>query len=185
MSNGPAILLAVFVVAVMVAATLPDLALGLAAQPSPSSRPCVPPGDTATDLFLPGAVDPVLTRLFTPQGAPPGTYCAIPTDQPLDVLVRDYAARESSNRNAAWTIRPVAALDAFGAAAPYDRPRAALLFGGQRIRLARGPIARGGRIVASLTLASPYPDADLTRLEMGTLVIVFWIGDSGHDVGAR
>jgi hypothetical protein len=143
-----------------------------------ADRRCRPAGNRAVDFFIPGVIDPALTRLFTPQGAPPGVYCAVPTDTAIDILARDYATREPASSDAAWRVRPVAPLDAFGSAAPYDRPTVALLFGGQRIRVARGPVRRDGRIVASITLASPYPDANLTRLMPGTLVIVFWIDDA-------
>jgi hypothetical protein len=147
------------------------------AQRTGTNRRCLPPDGRAIDLSMPGSVDPLLTRLFTPPRARRGTYCAIPTGMSIERMTADYASREPSGTDTAWRVRLVSPLDAFGSAAPYDRPTVALLFGGQRIRLARGPISRDGRTVASITLASPYPDASLTRLMPGTLMIVYWIDD--------
>jgi hypothetical protein len=170
------IVTALAVAGVYVSAQASILPASTSMRSEPVAR-CVPPGNGAVDLFLPGEPDPALTRLFTPQGAAPGTYCAVPFGASIDTLAREYAAREPADAKGAWRVRSVAPLDAFGSAAPYDRPTVAMLFGGKRIRLARGPVRRQGRVVASLTLASPYPDATLTRLMPGTLVIVFWIDD--------
>jgi hypothetical protein len=48
----------------------------------------------------------------------------------------------------------------------------ARLYGSRQPRVARGARADEGRVVESWTLVSPYPSADLTRLEHGTLRIV-------------
>jgi hypothetical protein len=39
-------------------------------------------------------------------------------------------------------------------------------------------VERGGKVVAAVTLISPYPDATLSRLEKGTLVIVINVAGS-------
>jgi len=72
-----------------------------------------------------------------------------------------------------WAIRRLEAGEAFGASAIYDETRLGRLFNGRRAFVSRGPVLRDGQVVASVTLISPYPDAALTRLEQGTLVIIF------------
>jgi hypothetical protein len=62
------------------------------------------------------------------------------------------------------------ALDAFGGAGAYDRAKLAALYGGRRATVVRGWRLSGGRFEA-LTLVSPYPDASLTRLNQGTMII--------------
>jgi len=63
-------------------------------------------------------------------------------------------------------------LEAFGTAGLYDRSKVARLYAGRRVSVVRAPIERDGRTIAAVTLISPYPDATLTRLEPGTMVIV-------------
>ncbi|HEV3139494.1 MAG TPA: hypothetical protein VGY57_03205, partial [Vicinamibacterales bacterium] len=65
-------------------------------------------------------------------------------------------------------------LDAFGSAGRYDRSALARAYGGTRARVARGWRKTGDRF-ESITLISPYPDATLTRLNPGTLIIRFSI----------
>ena len=69
-------------------------------------------------------------------------------------------------------IEAMEALDAFGTAGTYDRPRLARLYGGTRVQVARGWTRTGNR-VESITRLSPYPDATLTHLMPGTLEIRF------------
>jgi hypothetical protein len=73
-----------------------------------------------------------------------------------------------------WKVELLAPLDAFGTAGAYDRSTVSRLYGGRRAMVARGWIHENGHIV-SLTLVSPYPDATLTRLDPGTLIIRFII----------
>jgi hypothetical protein len=61
-------------------------------------------------------------------------------------------------------------LDAFGAAGSYNRGALARLYGGSRVRVARGWAQRGDRF-ESVTLLSPYPDPSLTSLRPGTMAI--------------
>ena len=72
-----------------------------------------------------------------------------------------------------WAVRRLETGQAFGASAVYDETRLARLFNGRRAFVSRGPVLREGQVVASVTLISPYPDPELTRLEPGTLVILF------------
>jgi hypothetical protein len=72
-----------------------------------------------------------------------------------------------------WAVRRLEAAEAFGASGVYDETRLGRLFNGRRAYVSRGPVSRDNRVVASVTLISPYPDPTLSRLEPGTLVIVF------------
>jgi hypothetical protein len=132
------------------------------------------PMAAAAGLFLPGKPDIVATRLFTPPAAA-GTSCVVRSALSIDALARDYARREPGSPFGAWRVSPSPPLDAFDAAARFDRHRLARLYGSRRPLIARGPIERNGRIVASLTLIAPYPDTALSKLLPGTMVIVFWI----------
>jgi len=67
-------------------------------------------------------------------------------------------------------VEALGALDAFGAARSYDRAALAELYGGIRARVARGWTRMPDRF-ESLTFISPYPNAAMTSLEPGTLVI--------------
>jgi hypothetical protein len=71
-----------------------------------------------------------------------------------------------------WTPRPQLPADAFGQGGSYDRRRLARLYGSRRAIVARGPHGRDGRVDEMWTLISPYPSADLDRLDAGTLLIV-------------
>jgi hypothetical protein len=111
--------------------------------------------------------DPALTRLFTPLHPVLGRYEVCTTERPIDELAR-----------ADWRIEELEALDAFGVAGPYDRAALARLYGGQRVKVARGWTEDTGRF-ESVTILSPYPNASLTRLQEGTMVIR-WILTDGH-----
>jgi hypothetical protein len=116
---------------------------------------------------------PAFVRLFTPRGAPAGTYRAYTTGQALDSVLAAIR-RDTSTRGGDGSFEPqsVIASDAFGQSGGYNRWKLALLYGGARARVARGPRIEGGRVVEAWTLVSPYPDAALERLNPGTLLIV-------------
>jgi hypothetical protein len=103
--------------------------------------------------------DSVLKALFTPARSQLGRYEVCTTREPLAALVRPE-----------WRIETLPPLDAFGAAGAYDRAALSRLYGGRRATVARGWTEHGGRF-ESITLISPHPDATLTRLMPGTLVI--------------
>jgi hypothetical protein len=113
------------------------------------------PNNSTRPLFC----DPVLTALFTPARPQLGRYEVCTAREPLTALVRP-----------GWRIETVPPLDAFGAAGPYDRAALSRLYGGRRATVARGWAEHGERF-ESITLISPHPDATLTRLMPGTLVI--------------
>ena len=123
-----------------------------------------PPGFTEAPAFV---------RLFTPRGAPAGTYRAFTTGQALDSVLAAIRS-DPSTRSGGGSFEPqsVIASDAFGQSGGYNRWKVALLYGGTRARVARGPRIENGRVVESWTLVSPYPDAALERLNPGTLLIV-------------
>ena len=111
----------------------------------------------ATVLILLASCDPALRPLFTPPEPRLGRYEVCASDAPLEPV----------NGGPVETLE---ALDAFGAAGTYDRPKLSRLYGGTRVRVARGWTRTGGRF-ESITRLSPYPDATLTRLLPGTLEI--------------
>ncbi len=115
---------------------------------------------------------PAFVRLFTPRGAPEGTYRAYTTPRDLDVVLA--AIRRDLPTPASGSFEPqsVIASDAFGQSGGYNRWKVALLYGARRARVARGPRLEDGRVVEAWTLVSPYPDAGLARLNPGTLLIV-------------
>jgi hypothetical protein len=77
-----------------------------------------------------------------------------------------------------WQVLQMDPLEAFGTAGAYDRSKLARLYTGRRVSVVRGPVERAGEVVAAVTLFSPYPDATLSRLEKGTLVIVIRVAGS-------
>jgi hypothetical protein len=117
--------------------------------------------------YLLGAVlscDPALKALFTPLRPSLGRYDVCTTPDPLErVAERDGEFQFGANE----MLDP---LDAFGSAGPYDRAALARLYGGKRVRVTRGWAEHADRF-ESVTLLSPYPDATLTRLVPGTMMI--------------
>lgn len=93
-------------------------------------------------------------------------------DAVLEALAADPALLRSPG---AWTARAHLPADAFGRSRPYDRWTLARLYGSRQPRVARGARTDGGRVIESWTLVSPYPTADLARLDEGTLLIVLGI----------
>jgi hypothetical protein len=103
--------------------------------------------------------DPALTSLFTP---------ARPGSTRYEVCTTTEGIRDAVPPGT--VISALEPLDAFGEAGPYDRSRLARLYGGIRASVGRAWIDRGHE-VESDTYISPYPNAALTSLEPGTLVI--------------
>jgi hypothetical protein len=135
-----------------------------------------PVGPTSLARLLatlrPGTRDADLARLFTPRQAPPGTYDVFVSEEPLDrVLVRFERLAGSAGVEGAWTAGATDIWEAFGTVGRYDRARLAQLYGARRPLVARGPVIRSGVTVASVTLISPHPDAAMTRLAPGTMIV--------------
>ena len=105
------------------------------------------------------ACDPAFARLFTPSRPVLGRYEVCTDARPLtDVAPSD------------WTIEALEAADAFGGAGAYHHAALARLYGGRRPRVARGWTEDADRFEA-VTLISPHPNATVTALEPGTLII--------------
>jgi len=111
--------------------------------------------------------DPALTALFTPLRPRLGRYEVCTTADPLDRVAAP--APDGPRYGPSEMLEP---LEAFGAAGPYDRGALARLYAGTRVRVARGWSDRGAAF-ESVTLISPYPDATLTQLLPGTMVITW------------
>jgi hypothetical protein len=110
--------------------------------------------------------DPVFAELFTPRRPVLGRYEACTDPRPLaDIAPAD------------WVIEALEPADAFGGAGSYDHAALARLYGGRRARVARGWTETADRFEA-VTLISPHPNATVTALEPGTLIIR-WICDRG------
>jgi hypothetical protein len=123
-----------------------------------------------TLIILAYACDPALTALFTPPRPRLGRYEVCVTGEPLE------RARLSG-----WQLgrlELLEPLDAFGAAGPYDRPKLVQLYRGRRVEVQRGWKDEGGRF-QSVTLLSPYPDASLTTLNQGTMIVRFTLDRDG------
>ena len=101
--------------------------------------------------------DPALVPLFTPPHPRLGRYEVCASDEPLRPVD-------------GGPVEALEALDAFGAAGTYDRPKLSRLYGGTRVQVARGWTRTGNRF-ESITRLSPYPNVSLTRLMPGTLEI--------------
>jgi hypothetical protein len=114
------------------------------------------------------ACDPALAHLFTPLHPQLGQYevCVAASDM-VDAAAA--AARESFHLSDVEELEP---LDAFGTSGTYDRSALVRLYGGRRAKVVRGWRQKEDRF-ESITLISPYPDAELARLEPGTMSIVF------------
>src|SRR5512135_3437868 len=108
--------------------------------------------------------DPRLTALFTPLRPVLGSYQVCTTAHALPEAV---SAVDGLHAAPAETID---AVDAFGAPGPYDRGALNRLYDGRRVRAVRAWRETDGHF-DSLTFISPYPNADLTELNGGTLVI--------------
>jgi hypothetical protein len=110
--------------------------------------------------------DPALTRLFTPPHPQLGHYEVCTDADGIEKIVAEGGPRGPHY----GPIEAAQALDAFGGAAPYDKSALARLYGGRGVKVARGWREDAGTF-ESVTLISPHPDASLTRLEPGTMVI--------------
>jgi hypothetical protein len=118
--------------------------------------------------------DPLLTALFTPPRPELGRYEVCTTSAPLETAVTEAETGGQEVR-----IEALEALDAFGAAGPYNRAALAQLYGGMRVRVARRWQQHAKQFISE-TLLSPYPDATLTHLNPGTMVIRFTVDREAH-----
>ncbi|HEX7487143.1 MAG TPA: hypothetical protein VF332_13400 [Vicinamibacterales bacterium] len=129
------------------------------------------------EVRLPGAAAPQLGRIFTPRHVPDGAYDVKVLKEGIEGamrLVMEALAPEArpGEPSGTWQVQHLDPLEAFGTAGVYDRSKVARLYAGRRVSVVRGPVERDGRVVAAVTLISPYPDPTLSRLEPGTLAIM-------------
>lgn len=110
--------------------------------------------------------DAALAALFTPMRPEVGRYEVCTTAATLDAAIVDTAA-DGVHLAPVETLNP---FEALGASGSYSRAAVARLYGGRRVRVARGWVQRGDRF-ESVTLLSPYPDRTLSMLQPGTMVI--------------
>ena len=116
------------------------------------------PADSPSDR-RPMSCDPALAARFTPRRPLVGRYELCTDTRPLEAVAP-----------AGWAALVLDPVDAFGTAGSYDRTALMHLYGGARARVARGWTETADRF-ESLTFISPHPNASLTALEPGTLVI--------------
>ena len=131
-----------------------------------------------THAFVPAGpaagCDPVLTALFTPRAPEIGRYDVCTSASPLEQAIADRTA-EGFQFGEIEHLEPA---DAFGTGGAYDRFALVRLYGGQRVRVARGWRQRGATF-ESVTVLSPYPDAALSRLTDGAMIIR-WRWETGE-----
>lgn len=136
------------------------LGIGIAVCGAVSCGPSQSPATSASS-----SCDPFLSVLFTPSSPQLGRYEVCTSTEPLLALAEP-----------GWRIDAVDPIDALGTAGSFNRARVARLFGGRRATVARGWLRREQGL-ESVTLMSPHPNKDLTRLEAGTLVIRHFVPD--------
>jgi|SRR5436190_20323583 len=112
--------------------------------------------------------DPAFAHLFTPLHPQLGLY---------EVCVAAASLADASERARGdgfhlSGIEELEPLDAFGTSGTYDRSALVRLYGGRRVKVVRGWRQTEGTF-DSVTLVSPYPDAELRRLEPGTMSVFF------------
>jgi hypothetical protein len=115
---------------------------------------------------------PEFLRIFTPLRAPAGAYDAYVTSRDLETVLGEVRRNPAFSTPGAWNVHPVIPSDAFGESGGYNKWQVARLYGATRARVARAPRLENGQVTETWTLVSPYPDAALDRLEMGTLLLV-------------
>ena len=122
-----------------------------------------------------GTPDATLTRLFTPRSVPSGTYVVHLSADSIEALTSRLRALDPTPSPGAWEPSRPEASNAFGQDGVYDRVRLARLFTGKRVTVVRGSLVLDGRRVA-YTLISPYPNAALSAIEPGTMVVEQRVG---------
>jgi hypothetical protein len=118
-----------------------------------------------------GPTDDGLRLAFTPATFAAGSFEVHHSAEAIARLAARLRALDSAPAPGAWQVERAGVFDAFGAEGPYDKARLARLFGGSSPSVARGTLATtAGR--RAFTLISPSPDASLSALRPGTMVIV-------------
>jgi hypothetical protein len=127
-------------------------------------------------LMISQTCDPRLLPLFTPPRPEMGQYEVCTRPEPLEMVIAERGA-EGAHFGEIESLEP---LDAFGGAGAYNRFAVTRLYGGTRVRVARGWRISAGRF-ESVTLLSPYPDAAFRHLIWGTMTITLRLSRAGAD----
>ncbi|HSL23565.1 MAG TPA: hypothetical protein VK886_18690 [Vicinamibacterales bacterium] len=115
-------------------------------------------------------------RVFAPP-ARAADFSFLTSAQPIDQIARFFRERSGPTHPDSWRVARAVSTTLFDGASLYDRARLARLYGGLAPRVARGPMFRNGRVTHVVLLVSPYPDAELRRLNPGTLVMIVRVGE--------
>jgi hypothetical protein len=119
-----------------------------------------------SEIFEPGPAarcDPALAAQLVPAHPRLGTYEVCESaDLPGRALSREGFHAGEPER--------LEILDALGTAGTFDRTRMTQLFRGRRVEVRRGWRLVDGRF-ETMTEISPYPNASLSNIEEGTLII--------------
>ena len=123
---------------------------------------------------------PAYLRLFAPPGLRAAAYRIYLSPLDIDAVLKRLTTDLSLlHPPGAWSPAALLPMDAFGQTGGYDRSKVTRLYGSKRAVVARGPRGTPGRPTEAWTLISPYPRADMERLEPGTMLIVLDLGQSG------
>jgi len=115
---------------------------------------------------------PAHLNQFAPRGARGDAYRIYVSPLDLRTMLGTLTTETSLlHPPGAWSVNAVLAQDAFSQTGRYDRSKLARLYGALRAEVARGP-RQSTDTTESWTLVSPYPSADMERLEPGTMLIV-------------
>jgi hypothetical protein len=128
-------------------------------------------GAPAAPCVFPGRPEPVLLRLCAPHGPTRDAFEMRSFEDGVERVMRQVTEAVRPCTVGAWsseTLSPVDAVGPFGQADPW---KLAELFGARQVTVRRAPLREGDRVTRSLTLISPYPDAGLTHILPGTLLI--------------
>ena len=140
------------------------------AQDATDRAPAAPSASSAQWREAPAYVALFVPRIYRQ------AYRAFVSPLDLDAALRTVLSDpEVHQAPGSWTPRSEGPLDAFGAGGTYDKWKISRLYGATQARVARGPRGQGPVVEESWTLISPYPSADLEKLETGTLLLILRI----------
>jgi hypothetical protein len=134
---------------------------GEAGVPTASLRTC----------GLPGRPEPSLLQLSAPPGPTRALFEMRSFEETVERVTRQIAEAIRPCTVGTWSSETLSAADAVGPFGQVDPWKLTELFGARRVTVRRAPLSEGNRVTRSLTLISPYPDANLTHILPGTLLI--------------
>jgi hypothetical protein len=137
-------------------------------------------GAAAAPAHFPARPSPEHVTVFAPPGREE-RFRFLVTEAPIDEVARFYRERAPQGAVAPFLAQRGGAAEAFDSLAPFNRFKLAQLYGGQAPLIARGPVAlsaHSDEVAEVVLLMSPYPEADLRRLNPGTLIMVVSLGNA-------